>query len=120
MVRADIDTGTPGSSPAFLAVNQGTLFLRAKTIYVGAELFKIEIGASAQSIGTGCSANGVAPTLVATDPVWNGSLSFRVGSAPSNASGILLLGLPGGPTAIGGGCLLHLNVALPTFSVPMP
>jgi hypothetical protein len=76
-----------------------------------------QVFATASRIGTGCVGSGTAPTLDSTPPRQGQTCTWSVISGLINTPGVVLVGIPHLPTALGFGCTAYFDLSLLTIPV---
>jgi ELWxxDGT repeat protein len=90
---AEIYPGVGSAQPAYFEFAGGGMFFSAEDGVHGRELWRLDVGATAQSYGRTCGP-GV-PTLTATDPVLGQNMTFVGENAPAGGyTGLLMIGAP--------------------------
>jgi len=109
----DVAVGATGSYPEMVTLCAGRLVFRARDSQHGQEPRVFFPGATAQVRGESCSIPGASPRILATDPVLG--RTFTVGgqaAVPANPIA-LVVGFPGRPLTLSGGCSICLDPTLP-------
>jgi len=106
----DVQPGSGWGLPKEFLLSNGMLFFTAIAVPGVEALHHRAIGATAHSLGVGCSASGHLPKLAADDPVLGGTSQIRVRGAEASASVFVFAGPKAAPTDLGFGCIAHLDL----------
>lgn len=98
--------------PPPVGLADGRLFFTRHDEKIGRELWVLDPGATAQTVGTGCGRGARLATLAATDPVSGGSVRVTGTETFPNAACALLLGVGNDrPVPLGSGCWSHVDLS---------
>ena len=100
----------PNFPPRPAGLSRGLLYFRHDDGKRGAELWVLDPGATAQSIGYGCGVASRVPKITASDPVLGRRANVRGTNAPAGSLAALLCSArPRSPAPLGYGCTSYVS-----------